>query len=55
MKNFFSNTLKRREKEAGTDRPAEAPKPAPADGTQPTQSNFFYDSPSELRKKRQPK
>ncbi len=55
MKNFFTETLKRREKEAGT----QGPEPTPAKPVeQPSgTASFFYDTPAELRKKagKQPK
>lgn len=53
MKNFFNLVNKKREQDAGLqEKPAPA---APAQGTQPTQADFFYGSPADLRKKRQPK
>lgn len=50
MKNFFTETLKRREKEAGT---SGAPEPTTKSetATKPDTGSFFYDTPAELRKK----
>lgn len=50
MKNFFNLVNKKREQDAGLQPKPDAPKPA--EGPQPSQSDFFYGSPADLRKRK---
>lgn len=53
--NFFKRTNQKRETpESGGDPLTRPAKPVPAEGPQPSQSDFFYGSAESLRKKRKP-